>query len=103
MGKHDRLLDDAAAGYSVHEPRITVAVETLVDRNAAVAQATAQIYAPDRLSGVMSVATGSSKREPGDQFDAALGEEFAIGRALYSLGRSIMDHANEEVARRCHG
>ena len=66
-------------------------VETLIDRNATVARVVFESY----------VTTGSSKREPGDVYDPALGEKFAIARAFVALGEAMEDDANEEVRIRC--
>ena len=66
-------------------------VETLIDRNATVARVVFMDY----------VTTGSSKREPGDVYDPALGERFAIARALIALGEQMEDDATEEVRLRC--
>jgi len=66
-------------------------VETLIDRNAAVARVQFENY----------VATGSSKREPGDVYDAGLGEQFAIARAFIALGEMMEDDAQQEVRLRC--
>lgn len=70
-----------------------VVIETLNDRNAAVARVEFDDY----------VATGSSKREPGDRFDPMLGETFAIARALIALGEEMEEDAQREVNRRCNG
>jgi hypothetical protein len=69
-----------------------IEIETLVDRNAAVAKVS--------FDGTY-VATGSSKREPGDTYDFMLGETFAIARALIALGTQMEEDANKEVKIRC--
>ena len=66
-------------------------VETLIDRNATVARVVFENY----------VSTGSSKREPGDVYDSALGERFAIARAFIARGEAMEDDANAEVMARC--
>lgn len=57
----------------------TVQIEVLQDRNATVARATLDSFA----------ATGSSKRNKEEKFDAAAGRKLAIGRALRELAREI--------------
>ena len=70
---------------------IYVLIETLVDRNAAVARVQFDDY----------TVTGSSKRDKEDLHDPWLGEQFAIARALVNLGQQMEQKANKIVRNRC--
>lgn len=77
-------MPDASTGSS----DICVTVETLVDRNAAVARVVFDDY----------VVTGSSKRDKEDANDPYLGEQFAIARALIRLGE-LMERDSHRAVR----
>jgi hypothetical protein len=66
-----------------------LAMETLIDRNAAVARVTLSLGARE------FAATGSAKREPGDPYDETLGEQLALARALHAL--SVMVDADAQL------
>jgi hypothetical protein len=77
-------------------PKFVVLVDTLVARNAAVAEVSVVLDSekgPDRAF----VAADSAKREPGDPFDESLGQQLAIGRALKRLGNEILSDARARV------
>lgn len=85
--RHHVTEDDPAAVYNIR-------VETLSDRDAAVAAATLLTNNPFNPA---VIATGSSKRLPGDPFELAQGEQRAIGRALLALGQSLIDVADAQL------
>jgi hypothetical protein len=73
----------------------TAVVRYIVDRNAT----TAEIVLDDG-QGHQASATGSSKREPGDSFDAQLAVITAVGRALMNLGETMLDTSRAIIKER---
>lgn len=69
----------------------------LSDRNATVASVA--LIDPDSDYGTerRAIATGSSKREPGDVYDVDIATDLAVGRALVKLGRELQGNAQKRV------
>lgn len=72
-----------------------VLVDTLVDRNAAVAQASLVLIG-ETDEDRSFIATGSAKREPGDPW-STVGEQLAIARALHNLASLIKKDAQSRI------
>jgi hypothetical protein len=71
----------------------------VVDRNATVVQLTVML--PDSSYFEVPLgATGSSKRAPKDVFDADLGYEYALARALQNLSRQVRSRADAKLERK---
>ncbi len=77
-------------------------LEGLTDRNATVVQVTYRSYPESYSTGITTTATGSSKREQGDVFDAELGYDLALARALQNLSRKIKAQADAKLAAYYH-
>ena len=75
-------------------------VTGLTDRNATVVQVTYWYSTPEGVDAVR--ATGASKREQGDEFDAELGYDLALARALQNLSRKIKSQADAKIAAYYH-
>jgi Domain of unknown function (DUF1876) len=87
--------------YAMSFPEHDLSVSGLVDRNASVVQVIYTHY--DEGNGAyFTQATGSSKREQGDVFDAELGYELALARALQNLSRKIKSQADAKIAAYYH-
>jgi hypothetical protein len=82
-------------------PEHDLSVSGLVDRNASVVQVIYTHYDEDN-GAYFTQATGSSKREQGDIFDAELGYELALSRALQNLSRKIKSKADDKIAAYYH-
>ena len=77
-----------------------IQVTAIVDRNSTVVQIDYDsLFSP---VGDYTTATGSSKREQGDIFDAELGYELALSRALQNLSRKIKSQADAKIAAYYH-
>jgi hypothetical protein len=77
-----------------------VTAKILSDRNATVAEVTYEDPEANWFDD-LTVATGSSKREPGDLYDARIATDLALGRALEKLGKSLRKRAEKAVKAAC--
>lgn len=100
MGGRDIPLE---AGDWYCSPALSLDVEALVDKNAAVVRVRLEI--PDDLGAMVAkypmtevwVVTGSSKRDKGDVSNPSLGRQLALARALEKLARELKRDASRQV------
>jgi len=82
--------------YKMSHVLMSVDVTALVSRNATVASVEL-LDSCDLVPVVITTATGSAKRQPGDVHDESIAVDLAIGRALESLGRKLRKRGEDKV------